>query len=90
MVGAVAPQAVDVRLRVWTVGGGAGSSPRVVADAGGAGGGGPVRLVRELSLEPGEYEIQALVGHSAPGGGPVLAVARSRLTVPDIRGGSLA
>ena len=49
-----------------------------------------MRLVREFSLAPGDYDLEALVGHSAPGGGLVLAIARARLTVPDVRGGSLA
>jgi hypothetical protein len=88
VVGAVASQAVDVRLRVWTVAAGA-EAARVVADSGGSGTAGPMRLVRELSLAPGGYEVEAVVGYSAPGGGLVVAIARSRLTVPDVQGGSL-
>ena len=87
VVGADATQAVDVRLRVSTVATG-GEAARVVADAGGSGTAGPMRLVREFSLPSGEYDLVALVGHSKPGD-QVVAVAKSRLTVPDIRGGSL-
>jgi hypothetical protein len=89
VVGADATQAVDVRLRVST------AAPtrdanRVVAEAEGKGTAGPVRLVREFGLAPGEYELEAIVGHPAPGVGVIAAVARARLTVPDIQGGSLA
>ena len=89
VIGAEAKQAMDVRLRVSTVAAGK-EAARVVADAGGSGAPGPMRLVREFSLPPGEYDLLAVVGHSGPGGDPVLAVAKSRLTVPETRGGSLA
>ena len=89
VVGADTPQAVDVRLRVSTVAAGR-EGARVVADAGGAGTPGATRLVREFSLPPGDYDLEAVVGPSRPGGDQIVAVAKSRLTVPDIRGGSLA
>jgi hypothetical protein len=81
-------QAVNVRLRVSTVAAGR-EAARVVADAGGSGTPGPMRLVREFSLPPGEYDLEALVGPSKPGE-LIVAVAKSRLTVADIRGGALA
>jgi hypothetical protein len=87
VVGADATQAVDVRLRVSTV---AKDTRRVVAEAEGKGTAGPMRLVREFGLAPGDYELEAIVGHPAPGVGVIAAVARARLTVPDIRAGSLA
>ena len=89
VVAADAAQAVDVRLRVWTVAAG-GETARVAADAGGSGAPGPMRLVREFNLLPGDYDLEAVVGHSGPAGDPTVAVARARVTVPDIRGGSLA
>ena len=89
VVGADATQAVDVRLRVSTVAAGR-EAARVVAEADGSGTAGPMRLVREFSLAPGDYDLEAIVGHPAPGAGLIAAVAKSRLTVPDIRGGSLA
>jgi hypothetical protein len=89
VVGADATQAVEVRLRVSTAPAG-GESGRVVAEADGKGAAGPMRLVREFSLAPGGYDLEAIVGHPAPGVGLIAAVARARLTVPDVRGGSLA
>jgi len=89
VVGADATQAVNVRLRVSTVAAGR-EAARVVAEADGSGTAGPMRLVREFSLAPGDYDIEAIVGHPTSGAGLIAAVAKSRLTVPDIRGGSLA
>jgi hypothetical protein len=86
VVGAEAPQAGNVRLRVTAVAGA--EAARVVADAGGAGTAGPLRLVREFSLPPGDYDLEAVVGDATPGAG-LVAVARSRLTVPDVRAGAL-
>jgi hypothetical protein len=89
VVGADATQPVDVRLRVSTAATGT-EAGRVVAEADGSGAAGPMRLVREFSLAPGDYDLEAIVGHPAPGVGLIAAVAKARLTVPDIRGGSLA
>jgi len=89
VVGADATQPVDVRLRVSTVAAGK-EAARVVAEEDGSGTAGPMRFVREFSLAPGEYDLEAIVGHPAPGVGLIAAIARSRLTVPDIRSGSLA
>ena len=47
-----------------------------------------MRLVREFSLPPGDYDMEAVVGDSRPGVG-LVGVAKARLSVPDIRGGSL-
>jgi hypothetical protein len=87
VVGAEGRQAMQVRVLVSTFAD-PGTAARLVSDAGGAGAAGPLRLVREVSLEPGEYDLQAVVGDARQGAG-LVAVARSRLTVPDIRGGSL-
>ena len=89
VVGAAAPQNVDVRLRVVTAGTPA-VAPRIVADAAGSGTPGPMRLVQEFSLAPGDYELEAVVGHPQSGGGLIVAIAKSRLNVPDVRSGSLA
>jgi len=88
VVGAAAPQNVDVRLRVVAAGT-PGVAPRIVADAAGSGTPGPVRLVREFSLAPGDYELEAVVGHPQSGGGLIASIAKTRLNVPDLRGGSL-
>jgi hypothetical protein len=87
VVGAEGHQAMEARVLVSRVAA-AGAGARLVADAGGAAAAGPLRLVRELSLEPGDYELQAVVGEARQGTG-LVAIARSRLTVPDIRGGAL-
>ena len=89
VVGAQVARAADVRLRVWTVAAGR-EAARVVADAGGSAAPGPMRLVREFNLAPGDYDMEAVVGHAAQGGGLIAAIAKSRVTVPDVRGGSLA
>jgi len=88
VVGAQSPEAGDVRLRVSRVAG-AGEPARVMADAGGALAVGPTRLAREITLPPGEYELEAVLGDSRPGVG-LVAVTRSRLQVPDLRADSLA
>jgi len=88
-VGADAKQTVAARLRVLTVAT-AGEKARVVADAGGPGAPGPMRLVREFSLQPGDYDLEAVIGHPGPGTDSTVAVARSRLSVPDIRSGALS
>lgn len=87
VVAAEVPRAALVRLVVATAAKGA-AAGAVVADAGGAGAAGPLRLVREISLEPGDYELRAIVGESRDGTG-LVSVARSRLTVPDLRAGGL-
>ena len=88
VVGATVSQAVDVRLRVSTVPA-SGQDARVVADVGGSGTPGAMRLVRELSLPPGDYDLLAVVGPSRATE-MIVAIAKSRLTVPDIRAGALA
>jgi hypothetical protein len=88
VVGAEAARAVDVRMRVWTVATGK-EAARIMADAGGSGTAGPMRLVREFNLDPGEYDVEAVVGH--PGnGGLIAALAKSHLIVPDVRAASPA
>jgi hypothetical protein len=87
VLGAESPQAMAARVLVTRLAA-AGAASRLVADAGGGGGAGPLRLVRELSLEPGEYELSAVVGEARQGTG-LLAIARSRLTVPDLQSGAL-
>ena len=88
VVGADVTQAADVRLRVLTAA--AKEGARVVADAGAAGTPGPMRLVREFALPPGDYDVEAVVGYTRADGDLIVAIARSRLSVPDIQGGSLA
>lgn len=87
-VAAEVTQPADVRLVVAVAPKG-GTPGAVVADAGGSGPAGPLRLVREIVLEPGDYELRAIVGESRGGTG-LVAVARSRFTVPDLRAAGLA
>jgi hypothetical protein len=89
VVGASVTQAVEVRLRVLPVSMGR-EGAHAVADAGGTAAPGPVRLVREFSLSPGDYDVEAIVGAPRPGGGVIASLSRSRLTIPDIQGGALA
>jgi hypothetical protein len=89
VVGADVTLAADVRLRVLTASA-AKEGGRVVADAGAVGTPGPLRLVREFGLPPGDYDVEAVVGYTRPGGDLIVAIGRSRLSVPDIQGGSLA
>ena len=74
-----------VRLRVVTASG----SPRAVGDAQGSGQAGHVRLVHEFTLSPGEYEIQAVVGHRSAAG-LIASIAKKRLSVPDVWKGPMA
>jgi hypothetical protein len=82
-LGAEVQHAATARLRVMTVPG-AGGTARMVADTTDAGAAGHLRFVYEFTLEPGEYEVQAAVGHPRPEGGMVATLAKSRLVVPDI------
>jgi hypothetical protein len=89
VVGAEVPQAVDVRVRVVTSESGRETS-RVVGAATGSGTVGHMRFVHEFSLAPGEYEIQAVVGHRRTEGGFIATLAKARLIVPDIWSNALA
>ena len=83
-VGATLPQSSAVHLRVFA----AGPERRLLAEARATAAAGVVRLTREFTLEPGEYELDAAIGEPQPGG--AAAVARSPLTVADMSLGSLA
>jgi hypothetical protein len=87
VVAADVPEAGAVRLRVSTAAAGK-EGARIVADAGNPVTAGPLRLVRGFDLPPGDYELEAIVGDSRPGVG-LIALAKSHLTVPDVRGASL-
>jgi hypothetical protein len=89
VVGADTAHVMDVRLRIFAAPPGK-EAARVVADAGGSAPPGATRLVREFTLAPGEYELEAMVGPPRSSGDVVLALTRSHLTVPDIAGGALA
>lgn len=84
-LGTEVPSDATVRLRLVTASG----TPRVIGDAQGSGAAGHVRLVHEFTVAPGEYEVQAVVGHRASGN-LVAAIAKRRLTVPDLWSGPLA
>ena len=85
-IGTEVPGDATVRLRVVTT---AAGTPRVIGDAEGSGTAGHVRLVHEFSLAPGEYEVQAVVGHRSAGK-LVAAIAKKRFAVADIWSGPLA
>jgi hypothetical protein len=79
-----------VRLRILSPDGTAARPPRVVADATAFPPEGRMRLVREFTLAAGEYDLQAAVGHRRAEGGAIAALAKVRLTVPDVWRGPLA
>jgi hypothetical protein len=87
VVGAEGAHPMEARLRVNRVAA-AGAAAMLVADAGGNGPAGPLRLVRELSLPPGDYELEAVVGEARDGTG-LVTIAKSRLSVPDVQSGAL-
>lgn len=88
VVAAEVPDPAEVRLRV--VPATAGNAARRVEEAAGTGPAGRLRVVREFTLAPGEYEIQAVVGQKRTGGASTATLAKSRLTVPDVWAGGLA
>lgn len=86
-LGAQVTHPVVTRARI--VGGG-GQARAVVSEVSGSSPAGVVRAINQLTLKPGEYELQAAVA-GRRGDGPTLAsLAKSRLVVPDIWRGALA
>jgi len=77
----------ETRFRLTRPGG---AGPAVVDTASGAGGPGIVRLIREFTVAPGEYEMQAVVGYASGSGSIAAALNRARLSVPDVWRGPLA
>jgi hypothetical protein len=88
-LGADVRQASNARLRVVSIATAADAS-RVVADAAGSAGPGRLRLVHDFTLGPGEYEIQAIVGHRRGADETVATLSKTRLVVPDVWQGALA
>jgi hypothetical protein len=86
---ATVPRGTAVRMRISRVGAAPGPSS-VIPDATAVSQEGALRLVREFTLSPGEYDVHALVGHPRAAGGFVASLSRLRLTVPDVWMGSLA
>jgi len=89
-LGGEVPRGTAVRLRIVSPEGPAAGPPRVVADTSASAREGRMRLVREFTLAAGEYDLQAVVGHPRTGGGLIAALAKYRLTVPDVWRGPLA
>lgn len=87
-LGADVTQPSTARLRLVTVPA-PGGAARVVADATGSAKSGRLRLVHDFTLAPGEYEIQAVVGHSRGEGAYLATLTKTRLTVPDVWQGPL-
>lgn len=88
-LGGEVPRGTAVRLRVLSPEGTAAGPPRVVADATASAQEGRMRLVREFTLGAGDYDVQAAVGHPGTGSGPIAALVKYRLTVPDVWRGPL-
>jgi hypothetical protein len=86
-VGAEVPRGTAARLRISGAGGTAAAPPRIFSDVTATMEGG--RLVREFTLGAGDYELHAVVAHPRAGD-DVAALARTRLTVPDVWKGALA
>jgi hypothetical protein len=87
VVGADVPQAANVTVRVR--GTAADGVQKVVGEATGSGGPGPLRVTHEFSLPPGAYDVEAALTY-ANGGQAVAAPATSRVVVPDVWGSALA
>jgi hypothetical protein len=84
-LGARLPHSSAVYLRVFA----AGPERRLTAEARVTAAAGVVRLTREFTLDPGEYELYAAIAESQRRGAAV-AAARLPLTVVDLSLGSLA
>ncbi len=88
VLGGTMAQPYVARVRVLAPATAPGTPPGVAGDAIGAGPAGAMRLVREFTLPPGQYEVHAAVGQ-ARGGGAVVTLHKFQLTVPDIWRGPL-
>jgi hypothetical protein len=86
-LGAQVAQAVVTRARIVAASGPAGA---VVTEIAGSSPAGVVRAVNQLTLKPGEYELQAVVVQPSREGPLVASLAKSRLVVPDFWRGTLA
>lgn len=90
VLGGVMSQPYVARVRVLAAATTPGAPPRVAGDATGAGPAGTIRLVREFTLAPGEYEVYAAVGQARSGGETIVTLTKDHLTVPDLWRGPLA
>ncbi|HSL23638.1 MAG TPA: hypothetical protein VK886_19055 [Vicinamibacterales bacterium] len=86
VVGALVTRPAMVRVRIVSTAGGA---PRIVDAGSGSAEPGIVRLVRDFTLSPAEYEIHAVVGERR-GDTLVAALAKRQIAVPDIWSAPLA
>lgn len=86
----VMSQPYVARVRVLAAAATPGAAPLVAGDAIGAGQAGTIRLIREFTLAPGEYDVHAAVGHARSDGGAIITLNKFRLTVPDVWRGPLA
>jgi hypothetical protein len=90
ILGGDVPAATEVRLRMLGPPATPGAAARPVAEAIASGQSGAMRLVREFTLAPGDYDLVAAVGHARPEGGLRAALLTQRVSVPDVWRGSLA
>jgi len=90
VLGGVMSQPYVARVRVVAAAATPGAAPRVAGDATGAGQAGTIRLIREFTLTPGEYDVHAAVAHARSDGGATVTLNKFRLTVPDIWRGPLS
>jgi hypothetical protein len=87
VIAARVPRDAVALLRVVSVDG---DPTRIAARASGNGPAGRLHVASELTLAPGEYEIHAVVGTTAAGGGVLAALDKSRIVVPDVWSDALA
>jgi hypothetical protein len=78
-LGATVADAATVRIRVVTP-----TDGQVIGEVSGAAAAGQVHFVDEFRLSPGQYDIHAVVGHRQPGGGFVVSLSKTLVTVPDV------
>lgn len=86
-LGAQVSQPVVTRARIVAANG---TSRAVVSDMSGSSPAGVVRVVNQLALAPGEYELHAAMAHPGSGGSVVASLAKSRLVVADLWRSTLA
>jgi len=86
-LGAQVTQPAVTRARIVAAGG---TGPAILSDIEGSSPAGVIRTVNQTTLKPGAYELLAAVAQPGAGGSSLVALAKSRLVVPDLWRGTLA
>ena len=81
-LGATVADAATIRIRVV-----APIDGQVIGEVSGAAAAGQVHFGDEFRLSPGQYDIHAVVGLTQPGGGFVVSLSKTQVTVPDVWAG---